>query len=77
MVTRRVSIFDPAVVTVGRITAGTTNNIIPAYAELEGTMRTLSDATRADVRRRIRQVLDGVLQLTTPLRRSSCSRATR
>ncbi|MGS0686031.1 M20 metallopeptidase family protein [Nakamurella sp. GG22] len=60
MVTRRVSIFDPAVVTVGRITAGTTNNIIPAYAELEGTMRTLSDATRADVRRRIRQVLDGV-----------------
>lgn len=60
MVTRRINIFDPAVVTVGRITAGTTNNIIPAFAELEGTMRTLSDATRADVRRRIRQVLDGV-----------------
>jgi hippurate hydrolase len=60
MVTRRVSIFDPAVVTVGRITAGTTDNVIPAVAELEGTMRTLSDATRADVRRRIQQVLDGV-----------------
>jgi hippurate hydrolase len=60
MVTRRVNIFDPAVVTVGRISAGTTDNIIPAVAELEGTMRTLSDATRTDVRRRIRQVLDGV-----------------
>ncbi len=60
MVTRRVSIFDPAVVTVGRISAGTTNNVIPAFAELEGTMRTLSDGTRAEVRRRIRQVFDGV-----------------
>ncbi len=60
MVTRRVDIFDPAVVTVGRITAGTTNNVIPAVAEMEGTMRTLSDGTRAEVRRRVRQVLDGV-----------------
>jgi amidohydrolase len=60
MVTRRINIFDPAVVTVGRMTAGTTDNIIPAVAELEGTMRTLSDATRAEVRRRIRQVLEGV-----------------
>jgi hippurate hydrolase len=60
MVTRRLDIFDPAVVTVGRITAGTTNNVIPALAEMEGTMRTLSDGTRAEVRRRVRQVLDGV-----------------
>ena len=60
MVTRRINIFDPAVVTIGRISAGTTNNVIPAHAELEGTMRTLSDGTRAEVRRRIRQVLDGV-----------------
>lgn len=60
MVTRRVNIFDPAVVTIGRMTAGTTDNIIPATAELEGTMRTLSDSTRAAVRGRIRQVIDGV-----------------
>lgn len=60
MITRRVSIFDPAVVTVGRITAGTTNNIIPAFAELEGTIRTLSDTTRTDVRRRVRQVIEGI-----------------
>jgi hippurate hydrolase len=46
MVTRRFSVFDPAVVTVGRITAGTTSNVIPETAELEGTVRTLSDGTR-------------------------------
>jgi hippurate hydrolase len=48
MVTRRVSVFDPAVVTVGHITAGTTNNIIPETAHLEGTIRTLSAQQRAD-----------------------------
>ena len=29
MVTRSIDVFDPAVVTVGRISAGTTNNVIP------------------------------------------------
>ncbi len=29
MVTRRISVFDPAVVTIAKIAAGTTNNIIP------------------------------------------------
>jgi hippurate hydrolase len=48
MVTRRVGVFDPAVVTVGHITAGTTNNIIPETAYLEGTIRTLSAQQRAD-----------------------------
>ncbi|GAB3350794.1 M20 metallopeptidase family protein [Modestobacter lapidis] len=47
MVTRRVGVFDPAVVTVGHITAGTTNNIIPETAVLEGTIRTLSAQQRA------------------------------
>lgn len=48
MVTRRFSVFDPAVLTVGRIMAGTTSNIIPETAELEGTLRTLSEETRAE-----------------------------
>lgn len=45
-VTRRISVFNPAVLTIGRITAGTTNNVIPEDAELEGTLRTLSEHTR-------------------------------
>jgi amidohydrolase len=50
MVTRRISVFEPVVVTVGRITAGTTSNIIPESAELEGTFRSLSEASRKKVR---------------------------
>src|SRR3954466_11057659 len=49
MVTRRVDVFDPAVVTVGRLAAGTKDNIIPDHADLEGTIRTLSPERRADM----------------------------
>jgi amidohydrolase len=46
MVTRRVPAFDPVVVTVARITAGTTNNVIPEIAEIEGTIRSFSEHSR-------------------------------
>lgn len=49
MVTRRIEAFNPAVVTVGRIAAGSTSNVIPEIAELEGTIRTVSEWTRAAV----------------------------
>jgi amidohydrolase len=47
MVTRRVPVFDPTVVTVARISAGTTFNVIPEKAVIEGTVRAVSAATRA------------------------------
>ncbi|GAA3024974.1 M20 metallopeptidase family protein [Actinokineospora globicatena] len=47
VVTRRISVFEPTVLTIARISAGTTSNIIPETAELEGTLRTLSEASRA------------------------------
>ncbi|MEV0372935.1 M20 family metallopeptidase [Streptomyces sp. NPDC050636] len=56
MVTRTVSVFDPAVVTVAAIRAGTTTNIIPDTAEIHGTFRTLSPATRQVVRDGIARV---------------------
>ncbi|MFF1378935.1 M20 family metallopeptidase [Streptomyces sp. NPDC058308] len=56
MVTRTVSVFDPAVVTVARIDAGTTTNIIPETAEIRGTCRTLTPATRTAVRDGITRV---------------------
>ncbi|MDQ3576816.1 MAG: M20 family metallopeptidase [Actinomycetota bacterium] len=46
VLSRRISVFEPAVITVARITAGTTSNVIPETAELEGTLRTLSEQTR-------------------------------
>ncbi|OKI02007.1 amidohydrolase [Streptomyces sp. CB02923] len=60
MVTRTVSVFEPAVLTVTRVTAGTASNIIPDTAEIAGTFRTLSDATREKVRAGIVRVADGV-----------------
>ncbi|WP_199440786.1 M20 metallopeptidase family protein [Umezawaea beigongshangensis] len=60
MVARRVSVHRPAVVTVGRIEAGTTNNVIPETARLDGTIRTLAEETRTFVHRELRQVCEHV-----------------
>jgi hippurate hydrolase len=60
MVTRRVDAFDPAVVTVSRIRSGTTSNVIPETAELYGTIRTVSEKTRAAVLDDVRRVADGI-----------------
>ena len=60
MVTRSIDVFDPSVVTVGRISAGTTNNIIPETAEIEGTIRTVSESTRTTVQDNIRRVAEGI-----------------
>jgi hippurate hydrolase len=46
MITRRVSVFDPAVLTVASITAGTTSNVIPETAVIRGTVRAVSDQSR-------------------------------
>ena len=60
MVTRRVNVFDPAVVTIAHIRGGTTNNIIPETVFLEGTIRAVSETTRATVHAGIRQVVAGI-----------------
>jgi hippurate hydrolase len=62
MVTRRIDVFDPAVVTVGRIHAGTTNNIIPPLAEIEGTIRTVSERTRAQVHESLERVAHNIAE---------------
>ena len=46
-VTRQIPATDPGVLTVAQIHAGTTNNVIAESARLSGTMRALSDRTRA------------------------------
>ena len=60
MVTRRIDVFDPAVVTIAQITAGTTNNIIPESVFLFGTIRTVSETSRAEVRTGVRRVAEGI-----------------
>jgi hippurate hydrolase len=59
-VTRQVSVFDPAVVTIGQIIAGTTDNIIPETARMLGTIRTLSPRTRASVAAGLQRLVTGI-----------------
>jgi metal-dependent amidase/aminoacylase/carboxypeptidase family protein len=60
MITRTLSVFDPAVLTVTRISAGTACNIIPETAKLEGTIRALSEHTRGKVHEEVRRVCEHV-----------------
>ena len=46
LVSRKVPVSDPAVLTVGKIEAGTTDNVIPETATLLGTVRTLDERVR-------------------------------
>jgi len=49
LVSRGADPFDQLVVSVTRIAAGTTSNVIPEHAELEGTVRTLGGALHVEV----------------------------
>jgi hippurate hydrolase len=60
MVTRSIDVFDPAVVTIARIQAGTTSNVIPESAELFGTIRTVSERTRSSVLDDVRRLAEGI-----------------
>jgi hippurate hydrolase len=60
LVTRRVNAFDPAIVTVAKIEAGTTRNVIPETAHLLGTIRTVSEKTRGSVLEGVKRVAEGV-----------------
>ena len=59
-VTRRVPIADPAVVTIAKIAAGSTHNVIPETATLLGTMRTLTPERRAAVRDGLKQLAEHI-----------------
>ncbi len=60
MITRRFDAAEPTVLTIAHIRAGTTSNVIPETAFLEGTVRAISD----DVRRRVLVDLQTVCQHT-------------
>jgi hippurate hydrolase len=62
MVTRRISAFDPVVLTIARITGGTTNNVIPESVELEGTLRSVSEASRNTAKAGITQVFQKIAE---------------
>jgi hippurate hydrolase len=59
-ITRSVDAFKPAVLTIARISAGTTSNVIPEQAEMSGTLRTVDERTRTSVHEGIEQVATGI-----------------
>jgi amidohydrolase len=60
MITRRIDVFDPSVVTIAKIQSGTTNNVIPPHADILGTIRAVSERTRAEVHASIKRVAEGI-----------------
>ena len=59
-VTRRIPVFDPAVITVTQIHTGTTSNVIPESAFINGTIRAVSESTRNRVHDGLRRVAEGI-----------------
>ena len=59
-ITRRIEIWDPAVITVTKLIAGTATNVIPEVARVEGTIRAMSAATRKKVHDGIKRVAEGI-----------------
>ncbi|UNL85950.1 N-acetyldiaminopimelate deacetylase [Priestia koreensis] len=60
VVARNVDPLDSAVITIGKITGGTVQNIIAEKARLEGTIRTLSPESMKRVKERIEALVKGV-----------------
>jgi len=52
--------LEPSVITVGIFRGGERFNIIPGEVHLEGTVRTYNEEVRAEVERRMREILDGI-----------------
>lgn len=59
---RNVAPVDAVVVTVGKIEAGTANNIIPEKCTLIGTVRTLKDSTQILARQRFVQIVNATCE---------------
>ena len=60
LISREISPFNPAVVTVGSIHGGTAFNVIPDVVELQGTFRTFDDGDRDHLEQRVKEVAENV-----------------
>src|SRR5690349_8079558 len=60
LVTRRINTFDPAVVTITKIRAGTTNNVIPETVKMEGTLRAVSEHSRVHAIEAMHRLVAGI-----------------
>jgi amidohydrolase len=61
-VTRKISAFDPVVLTIAQINGGTTNNVIPEAVTLVGTLRSVSEASRKRAKEGLKRVAEKVAE---------------
>ncbi len=59
IISREINPLDPAVISVTKIVAGTTFNVIPETAELWGTIRAFNEEVRDFIIERMRQITEG------------------
>ena len=64
IVSRSVDPLDSAVVSMCEFHAGNARNVIPQFAELKGTVRTLTAEVRTLAEKRVREVVEGVARMT-------------
>jgi amidohydrolase len=62
LASREIAPKDPVVVTVGSLHAGTTFNVIPDRAELNGTVRAFDDGVRRSMPERMERIVRGVCE---------------
>jgi len=60
IVSRSINPLDSAVITIGKVSGGTAFNIIPDEAEILGTVRSLSQKVREELKSRMEEVTQGV-----------------
>jgi amidohydrolase len=60
IVSRNISPLESAVITIGKVSGGTAFNIIPDEAEVLGTVRSLNQKVREELKSRMEQVTQGV-----------------
>lgn len=60
VVTRQIDIFNPAVVTLTQLRASDAPNVIPETAFLGGTIRTVSERSRATIKEAVAQVAENI-----------------
>ncbi len=62
IVSRNIDPIEPAVLSITRIEAGTSHNIIPGTAFMQGTVRTVRKETQADIVARMESIVTAIAQ---------------
>ncbi|HJC51211.1 MAG TPA: amidohydrolase [Candidatus Anaerostipes avistercoris] len=63
IISRSINPLESAVLTIGRMEAGTARNVIAGDAVLEGTVRTFSGAVQEQIRRRMEEIVEAAGQM--------------